>query len=845
MPKDPICGMEVDPATAKYKFYEKDGHRKVIHYFCSKACKDKYEDDKIKATLDAERKRHMEGVEEQDSRLNNIDQEIKEEDQALKKDDDIIQELDTYPKAKPTPTKPTGRQIIKISGMTCASCASAITSALEKTKGVHEANVNFASEKASIQFDPSVASEDDLKKAIESVGYHVIKDTPHKDHGKPPTDQEQTNLKRRLTLAIILAIPLFIFSMGPHLGLSIPAVLEQYRAIIELILVTPILLAGYQFYTRGILALIRTRAANMDTLVALGTGAAYIYSLVISIQYWTGNRSTQEGLFFEVAGFLLTFILLGKYFEAKTKGKTSESIKRLIALQPNQAIVERDGEEYKLSIEEVRVGDTIIVPPGAKVPVDGTVTDGHSSVDESLVTGESIPVEKQAGDKVIGGTINKTGNFKFKAEKVGSDTFLANIIRLVENAQNSKAPIQKLADRISSIFVPAVLLIAILSFVVWFYILSFPFSFSLTILVAVLIIACPCALGLATPTAVMVGTGMAADRHILIKDAASLERVKDIDTVVFDKTGTLTKGQPELTNYIGINDFPKEAVLQYAAIVEKKSEHPLAEAIINQAKQLKLTISDARHFKSYPGMGVEATHSGKVIILGNKRLFNELNISFKDAEDKISYYEDKGKTVMLLAVDKKISGVLAVEDPIKPGSADAVAVLQKMGKKIILLTGDNRRTGESIARQAGIDKVIAEVLPQDKLNEIKKLQVAGKKVAMVGDGVNDAPALTQADLGIALGAGTDVAIESGDMILVNNDLRDVIKAFDISTFTLKKIKQNLFWAFIYNILGIPIAAGLLYPVTGWLLSPVIAGAAMAFSSVFVTSNSLLMKRSFK
>ncbi len=823
---------------------------------------DNQKDDNQEVYGDKEQDKDEKDLSSVNKQIEDINKLTQESEEQLKNDDSLSDEgpepprhQDSRPKTPKTTTPETGtktgktpsqstdKTLIKVSGMTCASCVSTIESALRKTPGVVSANVNFVSEKAGVEYDPSRISKPDLETAIISSGYGVVKEKPAKDrrgHNLVPDDV--SSVKKKLIVSIIFAIPLLYFAMGPHLGIPAPDILGQYLSIIELALTTPIIIAGYQFYRRGIFSLIKTRAANMDTLVAMGTGTAYIYSLVISIQYWAGARADQSGLYFEVAGFLITFILLGKYFEAKTRAGTGESIKKLMDLQPNTAIVERDGEEYKLQMSEVKVGDVVIVPPGSKIPVDGTIVRGHSSVDESLVTGESMPVEKKEGDAVIGGTINKTGNFKFKATKVGKETFLSQVIRLVEDAQSSKAPIQELADKIAAVFVPAVICISLISFLIWFFVVGQSFPFSLTVFITVIIIACPCALGLATPTAVMVGTGLAAERGILIKSAEALQKAQEIDIVVFDKTGTLTKGEPELSNYVGVGDFPKDAVLHYAAIVERKSEHSLAAPIVEEAKVQKMTLSEVKDFQAHPGLGVEATHSGKHLMLGNKKLMEDNNISLAEGEDKISYYENQGKTVMLLAVDKKLKGVIAVQDPLKNGSVDAVRLLNDMGKKVYLITGDNQRTAEAIAKQAEISLVLAEVLPGQKLEKIRDLQSRGKKVAMVGDGINDAPALTQADIGIALGAGTDVAIESGDMILVRNDLRDVITAFDLSAYTLKKIKQNLFWAFFYNSLGIPIAAGILYPFTGWLLNPVIAGAAMAFSSVAVTTNSLLMKK---
>jgi Cu+-exporting ATPase len=574
----------------------------------------------------------------------------------------------------------------------------------------------------------------------------------------------------------------------------------------------------------------------MDTLVSIGVGSAYLYSLYVTFAIWSGSPAYGMGnLYYEVAGFLLTFILLGKYFEAVAKGRTSEAIKKLMGLQAKTAVVVRDGQEIEVKIDEVYVGDVVVVKPGGKVPVDGTVIEGHSSVDESMVSGESIPVEKQAGDKVIGATINKTGAFKFKAEKIGKDTFLAQVIRLVEEAQGSKAPVEELADKISAVFVPAVVVIGLASFIIWMLV-GQGFVFALTTFIAVLIIACPCALGLATPTAVMVGTGLGAEHGILIKNAEALQKAAQLKVIVFDKTGTLTKGEPEVT------DLTNKDLLLYAAVAEKRSEHPLAEAIVKKAQAEGINVPDPESFNSISGKGVEAKLKGETILLGNRLLMREKGIAFADKENMLNELEAQGKTVMLVAKNNSLLGLIAVADTLKQYSKEAVAELHGMGREVVMITGDNKRTGEAIAKQVGIGRVLAEVLPQDKADNIKKLQAEGKKVAMVGDGINDAPALAQADIGIAIGTGTDVAIETGEIVLVKDDLRDVVTAIDLSNYSMLKIKQNLFWAFIYNSLGIPIAAGILYPFTGFLLNPIIAGAAMAFSSVSVVTNSLLMKR---
>ena len=574
---------------------------------------------------------------------------------------------------------------------------------------------------------------------------------------------------------------------------------------------------------------------NMDTLVAIGTGTAYIYS--------TTNTFLLKGhLYYETAGLLITFILLGKYLEAIAKSKTSEAIKKLMRLRPKTATVIRSGKEIEILIEEVNVEDIVIVKPGQKIPVDGIVISGYSSVDESMLTGESMPVEKTKGSKVIGATLNKTGTFRFKTEHIGSDTVLAQIIKLVEEAQGSKAPIQKLADTIAGYFVPAVLAFAAAAFIVWFFLVGKDMVFAINIFIAVIIIACPCAMGLATPTAVMVGTGRGAELGILIKGAESLQRAYRLDTIVFDKTGTLTKGEPEVTDIYSFGDMTEHEILKLAATAEKNSEHPLGEAIVKSAHEKGIEISEPQKFDSITGMGVKITYLNMEIVIGNPALMQKENIDISRIEDILEEFEYEGKTAMILAARGIVQGIIAVADTLKEHSKEAIDKLFDLNIDTMMITGDNARTGKAIGEKAGIRRVIAEVLPKDKADEIKKLQKDGRRVGMVGDGINDAPALSQADVGIAIGSGTDVAIESADIVLIKEDLRDVAIAVNLSRYTMRKIKQNLFWAFFYNTVGIPVAAGILYPFTGWLLNPIIAGAAMAFSSVSVVSNSLLMKR---
>jgi len=739
-----------------------------------------------------------------------------------------------------------------IIGMHCVSCAKVIEDALKKSYGIAKATVNFASEKAYVEYDTDIVDATKIKDIIKNAGYTAEEEIG--DRERSAREKEIKNLKIKLLISLIFTVPVFLGSFAD----IFPWLPEFFKnPYILLIFSTPVqFIVGSQFY-KGLWTALKNKTADMNTLIAVGTSAAYFYSAVVTIfpAYFT-QHGFQTQLYFDSAAVIITLIILGRLFEAKAKGKTSESIKKLLKLQAKTARIIRDNMEVEIPIEQVKVGDIIVVRPGEKIPVDGTVTDGYSSVDESMISGESIPVEKKKGDEVIGATMNKTGMLKFEAKKVGKDTMLAQIVRIVEEAQGSKAPIQRLADKVSSYFVPSVIIIALVSSLFWYsfgkciltgtpyqanYLSMTPFLFSLTIFISVLIIACPCSLGLATPTAIMVGTGKGAENGILIKSGESLERAYKMNTIVFDKTGTLTKGQPVVTDIISINS-KEEDVLTFAAIAEKGSEHPLGEAIIKKTSERGINIPYADSFKAIPGHGVRASYKKKAILLGNRKLITDNNIGIGMVEEKISRLEDEGKTAMIVAVNKKIIGIIAVADTLKEYSKEAVDALHKIGKEVVMITGDNERTGKAIARQVGIDRVLAEVLPEDKAKEIKKLQETGKVVGMVGDGINDAPALAQADIGIAIGSGTDVAIETGGIVLIKEDLRDVVTAIDLSKKTINKIKQNLFWAFFYNAVLIPVAAGVLYPPLGILLDPMLAGAAMAFSSVSVVSNSLLMKR---
>ena len=723
----------------------------------------------------------------------------------------------------------TQKEILKIYGMDCASCAATIQKVLKKEKGIIEANVNFASTKASISYNEQETSLEKIKEVIVKLGYSAedSKSETSPDKEKEARAKNIKDFKIRFIVSIIFGIPLLYFSMGWMIGLPVPWIENiKLQALIQFILTTPIIIAGFKLYSSGYKSLVR-RAPNMDSLVFIGTTAAYIYSLVISYFIWTGSGQYKvHDLYYEIAAFILVFILLGKYLEAITKGKTSEALRGLIGLQPKKATIERDGKEMEIPIEQVQVGDIVIVRPGEKIPVDGIVVDGISSVDEKVITGESMPISKSKGDKVVGATMNQTGMIKFRTTKIGKDTVLSQIIKIVEEAQASKAPIQLLADKVSLYFVPAVIIIAILSFIVWL-LAGQSFIFALTILIAVLIIACPCALGLATPTAIMVGTGLGAQNGILIKGASALETAHKLQVVVFDKTGTLTKGEPKVTDIIG-------DVLQVAASLEKNSEHPLSRAIIEKAKEEKLELSSTKNFEAILGKGVVGEIDGKRVSVGNRQWIKT---------DIGQELESQGKTVMIVAINGKPIGAIAVADTLEEFSKQAVSQLKNMGQEVWLITGDNERTAEAIAEAVGIDKdkIMAQVLPGDKAKKVKELQERNKVVAFVGDGINDAPALAQADVGIAIGSGTDIAMETGEIILMKDDLRDVVTAIDLSGYTIRKIKQNLFWAFFYNVVGIPVAAGILFPFFGFLLNPMIAAAAMAFSSVSVVSNSLLMK----
>lgn len=784
----------------------------------------------------------LSGVEESNVNLATEKMNIKFDENVVSLND--IQE--TVEKAGYKANIGTERKIFTIKGMTCASCVQTIEKGTRKLEGVITSNVNLATEKMNIEYDPSIVSVADIMKAVETVGYEA-----HEDIGDTINDNSETKHKEekalwnRFWISSIFAIPLLYIAMGHLVGAPLPDFINpvinpEMFALTQLLLVLPIIIVNSKIYRVGFKTLFSGHP-NMDALIAIGTSAALLYGIYATIMIFLGDTSFANDLYYETAGVILTLITLGKYLETKTKGKTSEAIKKLMGLAPKTARVIRNGQETEISIDEVAVDDIVIVRPGEKMPVDGVVVEGMTAVDESMLTGESIPVEKTVGDNIIGASINKNGTIQYKATKVGRDTTLSQIIKLVEDAQGSKAPIAKMADIISGYFVPIVIGLAILSGLAW-YIGGQTGIFALTIFISVLVIACPCALGLATPTAIMIGTGKGAENGILIKSGVALETTHKVQTIVFDKTGTITEGKPKVTDIIVTEGISKDKLLLLTASAEKGSEHPLGEAIVKEAEDKGLTLLNTNNFTAIPGRGIEVMVDGKKLLAGNKKLMNERNIDLGFLAETSNELASQGKTPMYIAINNQITGIIAVADTVKENSVKAIQKLHKMGIEVAMITGDNKRTAEAIAKQVGIDRVLSEVLPEDKANEVKKLQDEGKKVAMVGDGINDAPALAQADIGIAIGSGTDVAIESADIVLMRSDLMDVPSAVELSKSTIQNIKQNLFWAFAYNVAGIPFAMGILYLFGGPLLNPMIAAAAMSFSSVSVLLNALRLKR---
>ncbi|MCY7376334.1 MAG: heavy metal translocating P-type ATPase [Pyrinomonadaceae bacterium] len=909
--KDPVCGMTIDAGKAAGKS-EFGGE---TYYFCSPVCKDKFDTNPAQFAA-------SEG-----------NGEVAAATASNGKNTESLKNADVMSGRRNDHSTPNGlaeRVDLPITGMTCAACANRIEKQLKKQAGVETASVNFATSKATVNYDTSKTSVADLINTVKNVGYDtagtstvefVVDDSARPSGSSVQLEQhlakvrgvikvnfnlatmavaveylpdaasvkairaaiedfgyrvgevsgngeaaedslekahaaEYADLKRKFWVAAVLSLPILVIVMS-HGTIE----LFNFPGVnwLQLVLATPVVFySGWQFY-RGAWAAFRHRAADMNTLIAVGTGTAYIYSVLatifpsffISAVGQTMNMPGMDAMssvpvYFEAASVIIALIVLGRMLEARAKGQTGAAIKKLVGLQAKTARVIRDGREMEIETEEVVPGDIVQVRPGEKIPVDGVLVEGGSAIDESMLTGESLPVEKKTGDEVFGATINKTGAFQFKATKVGKDTALQQIVKLVQEAQGSKPPIAKLADQISGIFTPVVICIAIATFVIWFVAASpeVRFTMALVNFVSVLIIACPCALGLATPTAIMVGTGKGAENGILIKGGDSLETAHKLNTVVLDKTGTITRGEPSLTDVVTADGFAENDFLKIVASAEKQSEHPLAAAIVRGAEARNLEFEKVENFNALEGRGIEAKVSGKNLLLGNLRLMNERQISLNGAESTVEKLASEGKTPMFAAFDGKFAGIVAVADTIKPESKDAIRALQNLGLEVVMMTGDNRRTAEAVANQVGIKRVLAEVLPEGKSGEIKRLQAEKKLVGMVGDGINDAPALAQADVGIAIGTGTDVAIEASDITLIKGDLRGVVTAIALSKATIRSVKQNLFWAFIYNVLGISIAAGLLYPFTGWLLSPIIASAAMSLSSVSVVANSLRL-RSFK
>ncbi|HEY9875976.1 MAG TPA: heavy metal translocating P-type ATPase [Candidatus Obscuribacterales bacterium] len=738
---------------------------------------------------------------------------------------------------------------LKLRGMSCASCANSIADAIRAVAGVSECNVNFGAEIASITYDPKITDLKAIQDAVDAAGYssQPIQDLLSEDETELRARQvESRGLQLKVWTGGIISTILVIGSLPAMTGLQIPFIpMWLHNFWLQAVLTAPVQFwCGKSFYLNSWKALKR-HAATMDTLIVLGTSAAYFYSLFVTI--FPGFLTT-EGLtpsvYYETSAVVIALILLGRLFENRAKGQTSEAIRKLMGLQARTARIVRNGQEMEVAIAEVQLGDIILVRPGEKIPVDGEVIEGASTIDEAMVTGESLPVKKQPGDEVIGSTINKTGSFKFRATRVGKDTFLAQIVKLVQQAQGSKAPIQRLADQVTGWFVPAVIAIAIATFIIWYNVMG-NVTLALITTVGVLIVACPCALGLATPTSIMVGTGKGAENGILIKGADSLELAHKLQAIVLDKTGTLTQGKPTVTDFVTVNGTANGnelKILRLAASLERNSEHPLAEAVVQYAQSQRVELAEAQNFEAIVGSGVQGYVSKQLVFIGTQRWLNELGIdtqALQTYRDKLEYL---GKTVIWIAIDGKLQAIAGISDALKPSSTNAVRALQKLGLEVMMLTGDNRRTAEVIAREVGIKRVIAEVRPDQKAAQVQAIQSEGKVVAMVGDGINDAPALAQADVGIAIGTGTDVAIAASDITLISGDLQGIVTAIQLSRATIKNIRQNLFFAFIYNVAGIPIAAGILFPFFGWLLSPIIAGAAMAFSSVSVVTNALRLRK---
>ncbi|HAJ70397.1 MAG TPA: heavy metal translocating P-type ATPase [Alkalibacterium sp.] len=741
-------------------------------------------------------------------------------------------------------------KIFEVSGMSCASCSATVEKTASQLKGMEKASVNLASEKLSVTYNPLELSIRELMDAVSNSGYSLVPQEEEQVTAAEPAEQKKTSkeemYKKRTILSALFTIPLLIISMGPMVGLQLPAIIDHVKnpgnhALLQLALTIPVVWSGKPYFEQGFKTLFKGHP-NMNSLIALGTTAAFVYSLAVTFVTLFVNADATMLLYYETSAVILAFHTLGKYLEERSKGRMSEAIQKLMNLAPKKARVVHDGQEEEIPIEKVSPGDVIRVRPGEKMPVDGILVKGHTAVDESMLTGESMPVSKEMGDAIIGASMNKNGSIDYRATKVGKDTTLSQIIKLVEDAQGSKAPIAKLADIITGYFVPIVIGLSVISSIIWL-VAGQSFIFALTILISVLVIACPCALGLATPTAIMVGTGKGAEYGVLIKSGDALETIHDIDTIIFDKTGTLTEGKPSVTDIVLREEclFDEQALIQLAASAEKGSEHPLGEAIVTQAETDGLRLTELSRFEAIPGQGLLAQVDGHTLYFGNKKLMTEQRFAIDGLEEKANHLADQGKTPMYLAVDGIIEGVIAVADTLKENSIKTIEALHNQGIEIAMITGDNTRTANAIAREINIDYVLSDVLPQDKAYEVKKLQDGHKKVVMVGDGINDAPALAQADVGMAIGSGTDIAVESADVVLMRSDIKEVLTAIELSKDTLKNIKQNLFWAFAYNVVGIPVAMGALYLFGGPLLNPAFAAAAMSFSSVSVLLNALRLK----
>lgn len=733
----------------------------------------------------------------------------------------------------------------KVEGMTCASCAAAIEKGLNRMDGVENVNVNFAAETVTFNYDSEKVGTREIKAKVEKLGYKLVdSETNVNDKHENTKNTELSSMKRKLIWSAIFTIPVFIIAMGSMMGMKLPSWMDPNTspmnyALILLVLTTVVFICGRQFFIVGFRSLF-IGSPNMDTLIAIGASAAYLYGIFAIYKIAIGQVHYVHELYFESAVTIITLVMLGKYLEAITKGKTSDAIKKLMGLAPKTATIMVNGEEKVVSIDDVRVGDLIVVKPGEKLPVDGEVIEGYTSVDESMLTGESIPVEKKVGNKVYGASINKNGRIIYKATKVGKDTVISQIVKLVKDAQGSKAPIARTADVIAGYFVPVVIVLAILSALAWHFLGGEGLEFSLTIFISVLVIACPCALGLATPTAIMVGTGKGAENGVLIKSGEALEGAASINSIIFDKTGTLTEGKPVVTDVLS-NNYSKDEILALVASAEKASEHPLGEAIVKSAEEKGLKLFEVKDFLAIPGKGIEVKVEDKDILLGNKALLEDNKIAFGNLVEKAQSLAEQGKTPMFIVIDGILEGIVAVADTVKPTSKKAIKELHKMGIEVVMVTGDNEKTANAIAKNIGIDRVVADVLPQQKAEKVKELQNEGKKVLMVGDGINDAPALASADIGMAIGSGTDIAMESADIVLMRSDILDVVGAIQLSKKTMTNIKQNLFWALIYNGIGIPIAMGGLHLFGGPLLNPMLAALAMSFSSVSVLLNALRLK----